>query len=341
MRLDSGWLLSLGNVLLGASFSAMVGMVGSEWVRQQVLSLPEPPPTSRPAVAAGAPEDSGRTQESFAEILEANIFRAKKKSEPLPPPSPPPPVEQPSPSAEEAIPQTRLNLSLAGTMLFSENNGFAFISPKGQLGNYRIFELGECFDPNTVQTADCGPNSVKVLEIADREVLLVFRDLKQRLLMEEDLNAAAAAAPAPPPPKTSALVVPPTSSKKQEKASEPKASQSSEPAPPPAAEGQTTFNFTRVWVDEQLANFNQILMDARVVATETDPPRFMFKYIKKGSLYEQLGLKTNDVILEVNGFVIDSLPKALKLMETLQAEREIALKVERNEQPVLFNYYID
>ena len=82
-------------------------------------------------------------------------------------------------------------------------------------------------------------------------------------------------------------------------------------------------------------------MDARVVATESKPPRFKFKFIKHGSLYEKLGLQKDDVILEVNGFVIDSISKALKLLETLQSEREIVLKVERQQQPVTFRYFID
>lgn len=82
--------------------------------------------------------------------------------------------------------------------------------------------------------------------------------------------------------------------------------------------------------------------DARVIPTKKDgQPYFMFQYIKKGSIYEQLGLKPKDIILEINGFVVDTVDKALKLLEVLQSEREIALMVELEGNPVKFDYYID
>ena len=49
----------------------------------------------------------------------------------------------------------------------------------------------------------------------------------------------------------------------------------------------------------------------------------------------------NDIILKINGFLVDSVAKALRLMEVLQSEREITLKVEREGKPVQFHYYID
>ena len=72
-----------------------------------------------------------------------------------------------------------------------------------------------------------------------------------------------------------------------------------------------------------------------------EKPYFMFQYIKEKSIYEKLGLKPNDIILEINGFPVDTVGKALRLLEVLQSEREISLKVEREEEPVQFHYYID
>ena len=67
----------------------------------------------------------------------------------------------------------------------------------------------------------------------------------------------------------------------------------------------------------------------------------MFQYIKDESIYEKLGLKQNDIILDINGFLVDTIGKALKLLEILQSEREIAIKIEREGKPVQFHYYID
>ena len=132
--------------------------------------------------------------------------------------------------------------------------------------------------------------------------------------------------------KTTALIVSPN----ERPASENSPSQST------TAKSENTFHFERVWVDDQLADFGQLLNDARVIPTKKDgKPYFMFQYIKKGSIYEQLGLKPKDIILEINGFIVDTVDKALKLLEVLQSEREIALIVERGGDPVKFHYYID
>jgi len=132
--------------------------------------------------------------------------------------------------------------------------------------------------------------------------------------------------------KTTAIVVPPKE----------KAVTKNSALPSIPAEGENTFHFQRVWVDEQLENFGQLLNDARIVPTMKDEkPYFMFQYIKEQSIYEKLGLKPNDIILEINGFLVDTVGKALRLLEVLQSEREISLKVEREGEPVQFHYYID
>ena len=67
----------------------------------------------------------------------------------------------------------------------------------------------------------------------------------------------------------------------------------------------------------------------------------MFQFIKEASIYRKLGLIAKDIILAVNGYNVDSVPKALKLLEALQSEREINLKIEREGEPIEFNYFID
>ena len=67
----------------------------------------------------------------------------------------------------------------------------------------------------------------------------------------------------------------------------------------------------------------------------------MFQFIKEESIYEKLGLQKSDIILEINGFIVDSVAKALNLLEVLQSEREISLKVERDGKPENFHYYIN
>ena len=228
-------------------------------------------------------------------------------------------------------------------MIYGTKTSFAFISKKDNLQNYVIFGIGDCFNANTIRhDDDCKDGSVKVLDIKDRWVLLLHNGKKQALWMRNTVPAAKKADVAAKSKKiqesvsnnlkTAALIVSP-----QEKS----ASENT-PSPSTAAKSENTFHFERVWVDEQLADFGQLLNDARVIPTKKDgKPYFMFQYIKKESIYEQLGLKPKDIILEINGFVVDTVDKALKLLEVLQSEREIALLVEREGNPVNFHYYID
>ena len=241
------------------------------------------------------------------------------------------------------VEQTSLALTLTGTMIYGPKTSFAFISKKNNLQNYVIFGIGDCFHPNTSHhDVECTKGSVKVLEIKDRWVLLLHNGKKQALRMRNALPAAKIADVVEKSNnlqqntsnnlKTAALVVSP----KKKSTSENTRSSST------TVKSENTFHFERVWVDEQLADFGQLLNDARVIPTKKDGKSFfMFQYIKKESIYEQLGLKPKDIILEINGFVVDTVDKALKLLEVLQSEREIALIVEREGNPVNFHYYID
>ena len=114
-------------------------------------------------------------------------------------------------------------------------------------------------------------------------------------------------------------------------------------APQVAVHGDEHFTVRKsVESGRSVTTIGKLMNDAMVIPTKKDGKSFfMFQYIKKESIYEQLGLKPKDIILEINGFVVDTVDKALKLLEVLQSEREIALIVEREGSPVNFHYYID
>ena len=316
----------------------------STWLHHEVLSLSDSTLGRYIIATENLPSDSGKAEDSFSVILERNVFNAQKIEIEL---SDEPPLDlvlkTTETEGEGMVEQTSLALALTGTMIYGPKTSFAFVSKKDNLQNYVIFGIGDCFNANTTQHDDeCTEVSVKVLEIKDRWVLLFHNGKKQALWMRNTLPAAKktdVAAKSNKTPesvsnniKTGALIVSP-----QEKS----ASENT-PSTSTTAKSENTFHFERVWVDEQLADFGQLLNDARVIPTKKDGhPYFMFQYIKKESIYEQLGLKPKDIILEINGFVVDSVDKALKLLEVLQSEREIALMVEREGNPVNFHYYID
>ena len=316
----------------------------STWLHHQVLSFSDSSPGRYTIATENLPLDPGKAEDSFSVILERNVFNAQKNEIELSDEPPPDLVLKTTETEGEGmVEQTSLALALTGTMIYGPKTSFAFISKKDNLKNYVIFGIGDCFNANAIRHDDnCKDGSVKVLDIKDRWVLLLHNGKKQALWMRNTVPAAKMTDVAAKSKKiqesvsnnlkTTALIVSP-----QEKS----ASENT-PSPSTAAKSENTFHFERVWVDEQLADFGQLLNDARVIPTKKDgKPYFMFQYIKKESIYEQLGLKPKDIILEINGFVVDTIDKALKLLEVLQSEREIALMVEREGNPVNFHYYID
>jgi len=320
------------------------GSLLSTWLEHEVLSLLDSTPGRYTIATNNLTIDPGKDEDSFSIILERNVFNAQKNEVELPDEPPTDLILKTTETEGDGmVEQTSLALALTGTMIYGPKTSFAFISKKNNLQNYVIFGKGDCFNANTIEHVDeCTEGSVEVLEIKDRWVLLLHNGKKQALWMRNSLPAAKKAdvavnsnktqESATNNLKTTALIVSP----QKKSVSENILSTST------TAKSANTFHFERVWVDEQLADFGQLLNDARVIPTKKDgQPYFMFQYIKKGSIYEQLGLKPKDIILEINGFVVDTVDKALKLLEVLQSEREIALMVERKGNPVKFHYYID
>ncbi|MBU4119868.1 MAG: hypothetical protein KJ555_14035 [Proteobacteria bacterium] len=67
---------------------------------------------------------------------------------------------------------------------------------------------------------------------------------------------------------------------------------------------------------------------------------FMIQRIDSSSVLAQLGLKTGDVVVDVNNTRLDSPEKALQIVQQLREARQIILAVERNNQPMSLSYEI-
>ncbi len=104
---------------------------------------------------------------------------------------------------------------------------------------------------------------------------------------------------------------------------------------------QTSYRITRDWMNSQLANFSQLLNDARVVPiTKNNETFFRFKHIKKNGVYEILGLKRKDIILSINDYKIDSIEKALTVYKQLQSAPKIDVLLQRGGKEVKMEYYV-
>lgn len=278
------------------------------------------------------------------------------------PPSMPSPV--PEPFSVPSINQ--LELELRGTIV-SKNpqSSYAFIAKKNQKDE-KIFGKGECFAFTDLKTLrDCPWNSLKLIKVLDRKVALLKDGIEEWLIMEdpepiitesmrmevkeqvtETVSRIKVRSPVSPPEKK----LKPGIQEKPVIKTKPGPDLKQEMLPPeseqvsrlPFSADQETFHLQREWVDEQLANFAKILQDARVVPVTVDQQTFFqFKFIKKGSIYEALGLKKDDIILAINEKMIDNVTKAMGLLQKLQSEREIALTVKRKESEKILRYYIN
>lgn len=110
----------------------------------------------------------------------------------------------------------------------------------------------------------------------------------------------------------------------------------------PAA--KTNFSFQRGEINKYLENLPQILQDAKAVPYIEPGTGEMSGWkivaIKKGSIYEKLGLERGDVLKSVNGESVDTPQKAMELYQALKDSDQIQLEISRGGSSTTLNYNI-
>ncbi|WIG96035.1 type II secretion system protein GspC [Myxococcus sp. SDU36] len=102
------------------------------------------------------------------------------------------------------------------------------------------------------------------------------------------------------------------------------------------AVGEHTYEVSRRAVEDALTNTDGLLTQARVVPAFRDgkPQGFKVFSIKKGSLYEQLGIQSGDVLRRINGVSLDTPDGALEAFTLLRGTPHLELDIERGGSPV-------
>jgi len=108
-------------------------------------------------------------------------------------------------------------------------------------------------------------------------------------------------------------------------------------------EDATEFSVAEEELENALANLPRLLSQARAVPYFRNGKSIGMRLfaIRRGSLYEKLGLKNGDIIKAVNESNISDPAQALKLFEQLKSERSIEVKLERQGQDKNLSYSID
>ncbi len=104
----------------------------------------------------------------------------------------------------------------------------------------------------------------------------------------------------------------------------------------------TDFVVSEQEVSDALANLPLLLSQARAVPYFKDGQSIGMRLfaIRRGSLYEKVGLKNGDIIKVINNTNITDPAQAIKLFEELKNERSIAVKVERGGADKVLNYTV-
>ncbi len=102
------------------------------------------------------------------------------------------------------------------------------------------------------------------------------------------------------------------------------------------------YEVDRSMLESQLEDLTELGRQARIVPNYRNGQYEGFKLIgvRPGSLYRALGIRSGDVIKQVNGQAIDSPNKAMMLFEELRNNKQLGLDIERRGQKRTLEYDI-
>ena len=215
----------------------------------------------------------------------------------------------PAPEAKtEVVAPTQLKLKLWGTAVFSNGKSFSIIEDQGarKQGVYGV---------NAVV-----PGNATVKNIEWNRVILSHNGTDEILELEEPKatagpHTAVAAAPAAPG------------------------------APGGTGIQQTAeneFTVPKTEVDSALENMSQLFTQIRAVPHFEGGQSIGFRLfaIRRGSLFDRIGLKNGDIIRSINGNEMTDPSKAMGLLQELRDSNNLDVEITRNQQPQKLTYSI-
>jgi len=104
----------------------------------------------------------------------------------------------------------------------------------------------------------------------------------------------------------------------------------------------TQYNVSRSEVDKTLADFNNILTQARAVPNIENgvPSGYKLFQIVPGSIYDKLGLQNGDVVSGLNGNPINDPAKAFEMLSELKTSNHMELQVKKDGKSLTYTYDI-
>jgi type II secretion system protein C len=106
--------------------------------------------------------------------------------------------------------------------------------------------------------------------------------------------------------------------------------------------GENAYLVDRREVEHAVANLNEVITQARAVPVMTDGKASGFKLfaIRKGSIFDKIGLSDGDVVQRVNDTELSDPSKAVGLLEEIQSMDQIRVNFVRGGKPRSHTYTI-
>jgi general secretion pathway protein C len=105
---------------------------------------------------------------------------------------------------------------------------------------------------------------------------------------------------------------------------------------------ENSYQIDREMLNEKLNDLEALARQARVIPHYRDgkPQGFKLVGVRPGSLYSHIGIRSGDVLKDVNGDEISSPNKALEMYEKLKNSSNVTLEIERRGRPSSLDYKI-
>ena len=266
------------------------------------LLTPEPAEVTAPSVDSAARERAWSDREI---ILKRNLFNASL----LAPPRPPGPETPP----EEDLDATKLPLRLLGTAAVIPSEGsWAAVLDESERRTL-IVGIGDRVNKATVK------------RIERRRLVLSEGGKLRELALDEDAGPATDVRPAKP------RVAKRRGGRRAERAR-----RAQKPKPPSESVtrlDEDHFKVGRDDIDEVMENPTNLFSQARIL------PKYeagamvglQINAIKPGSLFEEIGIQSGDVITKLNGITIDNPQESAKVLTEFSAADSFTVDVERGD----------
>ena len=96
-------------------------------------------------------------------------------------------------------------------------------------------------------------------------------------------------------------------------------------------------------IDEATRNLNQLMRQARIRPhfTNGKPDGIRLSGVRPGSIFEDIGFRSGDIIKSINGESIQSVDDALKFYSSLKSAENVSLQIRRNGVDQNLNYTVE